>query len=111
MLTEENVRRAVPESVDAFVTLVSEPRNRRRITAWLERDAVGVSLEDAELPNLPGSMLGVMTGSGKTSVGPLLTNAKSHIETEWIITGKQGVTIEIEDGEETKGEGRKAREK
>ncbi|MFH0965753.1 MAG: SpoIVB peptidase S55 domain-containing protein [Planctomycetota bacterium] len=110
MRTMENVRRAVPESVDEFVALVNEPRDRRRIGAWLARDEVGVALAEGELPNLPGSVLGMISGSGRTGIAPLLASSRTSIDTEYIVTGRQTLIVTVKDGVPPKQAERAGRE-
>ena len=91
----ENIRRASPESVDAFIDLVNTPRDRRTLSAWLVRDDVGMASDEGELPGLPGSVLALLAEAPRTGMAPLFDSATAEVETPYVLTGRQTITIDV----------------
>ena len=91
----QNIRRASPESVDAFIDLVNTPRDRKALSAWLVRDDVGMAFDEGELPNLPGSVLALLAEAPRTGMAPLFDSATAEIETPYVLTGRQTITINV----------------
>jgi len=91
----QNIRRASPESVDAFIDLVNTPRDRKALSAWLVRDDVGMAFEEGELPGLPGSVLALLAEAPRTGMAPLFESATAEVETPYVLTGRQTIMIEV----------------
>jgi len=91
----QNIRRASPESVDAFIDLVNTPRDRKALSAWLVRDDVGMASEEGELPRLPGSVLALLAEAARTGMAPLFDSTTTKVETAYVLVGRQTITIDV----------------
>ena len=95
----QNLRRAIPQSVAEYIDLVNTPRHRRRLTAWLVRDDVGIAVEKGALPNLPASTLAVLADAPRTGLAPLFECTTTSRTTPYVIVGQQTMTVHVREDE------------
>ena len=91
-----NIKRYVPTTIDQLLDVISEPRDRTKLHAWLLTPEVGVVMDDTELPALPSSALMIVATGRQTGVAPTfgaLTVGATSLD--YVLTGSQSVPVEI----------------
>ncbi|MCD6415207.1 MAG: hypothetical protein J7M08_00735 [Planctomycetes bacterium] len=84
-----------PTSLDQLIETLQSTKSNRELIVRASFTTQGVRYGGQPLPSLPPSALHVLRSGGSGLLEPIITDKVQSVETPWVLTGSQTVTIEI----------------
>jgi hypothetical protein len=76
-----------PETMDKAIDVLNMKRESTSIFLRISPERFGLVVDKKELPNLPISVLGMLSSTPKTKISPLVYPQKEQIKTHYIVDG------------------------
>jgi len=83
----ENRFKFDPETIDRAIDVLNMKRENTSIFVRISPERFGLVVDKKELPNLPISVLDMLSSTPKTRISPLLYPQKAKIKTQYVIEG------------------------
>jgi len=91
-----NLARVVPTSLDQLVQQYESREAAGQLVVQVALPTRGVSLPDESLPSLPSSVGAVLSATRSSAIRPVSDGIKQTEDMEWVIQGRQVITVAIE---------------
>ena len=82
-------------NLDEFIAGVAKLRSATSLVAVVPRPTRGLRRDGRVMPSLPSSVMNVLAPSGDPGPGPSGDRTLVEKETEWVLSGGAGVTIDV----------------
>lgn len=89
-----------PRSLPQLMSLLSEEFKQTRIYGRLSRGNYGVAIQGVELPDLPASVMQILTSPLETDRSAIIGSVRTSIETPWVVQGLKACYIRVTDEQE-----------
>jgi SpoIVB peptidase S55 len=86
-----------PENIEQVLELATKQYRKDRIYARLSINKSGVAIKGKELPQLPLSMLSLLSARRRTGVSTMRSSLVSSAPSTLVLTGSQTITINVEE--------------
>jgi hypothetical protein len=91
----ENMFRFEPETIDQAIDVLNTERKNTSIFLRISPERFGLVVDKTELPNLPVSVLNVLSSTPKTRISPLIFPQKETVKTSYVIRGQLNLPFTI----------------
>ena len=83
----ENRFKFEPETIDQAIKVLNMKRENTSMFLRISPERFGLVVDKRELPNLPVSVLDMLSSTPKTRISPLVYPQKAKIKTQYVIDG------------------------
>ncbi len=86
-----------PSSFEQLIHHLEDGERNNNIIVKIRLNKKGLTYMGEDFPSLPNSFLSIMSLSNQSGVAPLRGEMVKRIPTEWLINGKQTITLFVDD--------------